>query len=194
MMGVGQLRWQCYRRHQQNPWPCPDSVVLAGEKKKKKWGEVTGHSCKNIIVSDTKLTLPLEVGFIIFLLTAHKLFPVNPREITGAPNTMTIRARLTQLLQMMASHKGQGCCEDWTHKFCLTPQTPKPAFRNNHTQTWVDEMLHTNLVHKPPSIMPEATQVDQILEPGTQAHDVYQRPKSQNITECHTETTPRSGH
>ena len=32
-MGVGQLRWQCYRRHQQNPQPCPDSVVLAGRKK-----------------------------------------------------------------------------------------------------------------------------------------------------------------
>ena len=27
---VGQLRWQCYRRHQQNPLPCPDSVVSAG--------------------------------------------------------------------------------------------------------------------------------------------------------------------
>ena len=35
MMGVGQLRWQCYRRHQQNPQPCPDSVVLAGDEKKK---------------------------------------------------------------------------------------------------------------------------------------------------------------
>ena len=33
MIGVGQLRWECYRRHQQNPKPCPDSVVLAGEEK-----------------------------------------------------------------------------------------------------------------------------------------------------------------
>ena len=30
---MGQLRWQCYCRHQQSPQPCPDSVVLAGEEK-----------------------------------------------------------------------------------------------------------------------------------------------------------------
>ena len=34
MMGVGQLRWQCYRRQEQNPSPCPDSTVLAVEEKK----------------------------------------------------------------------------------------------------------------------------------------------------------------
>ena len=39
MMGVGQLRWQCYRRHQQNPQPCPDSVVLAGEEKKDQYAK-----------------------------------------------------------------------------------------------------------------------------------------------------------
>ena len=33
-MSLGLLRWQCYCRHQQNPQPCPDSVVLAGEEKK----------------------------------------------------------------------------------------------------------------------------------------------------------------
>ena len=32
-MGVWQFRWQCYRCHLQNPYPCPDSVVLAGEEK-----------------------------------------------------------------------------------------------------------------------------------------------------------------
>ena len=36
MRGVGQARWQCYRRHQENPQPCPNSVVLAGEKKIRK--------------------------------------------------------------------------------------------------------------------------------------------------------------
>ena len=36
-MGVGQLRWQCNRRHQQNSQPCLDSVVLAGEKKKEEY-------------------------------------------------------------------------------------------------------------------------------------------------------------
>ena len=39
MMGVGQLRWQCYRRHQQNPQSCPDSVVLAGEEKKEEYAK-----------------------------------------------------------------------------------------------------------------------------------------------------------
>ena len=36
MRGVEQTRWQCYCRHQQNPKPCPNSVVLAGEKNDKK--------------------------------------------------------------------------------------------------------------------------------------------------------------
>ena len=35
--GGGQLRWQCYRRHQQNPQPCPDGVVLAREEKKEEY-------------------------------------------------------------------------------------------------------------------------------------------------------------
>ena len=34
MIGVGKLRWKCYRHHQQNPLPCPDSMVLVGQKKK----------------------------------------------------------------------------------------------------------------------------------------------------------------
>ena len=40
---------------------------------------------KNIPVSVTKLTLILWVGFISSYLTADKLFPVNPRAITGPP-------------------------------------------------------------------------------------------------------------
>ena len=40
---------------------------------------------KNVPVSITKLTLGLRVGFISSHLTADKLFPVNPRAITGLP-------------------------------------------------------------------------------------------------------------
>ena len=40
---------------------------------------------KNIPVSITKLPLGLRVGFISSHLTADKLFPVNPRVITGPP-------------------------------------------------------------------------------------------------------------
>ena len=40
---------------------------------------------KNIPVFVTTLTLGLRVGFICFHLTEHKLFPVNPRAITGPP-------------------------------------------------------------------------------------------------------------
>ena len=40
---------------------------------------------KNIPVSITKLTLGLRVGFISSHLTVDKLFPVNPRVITGPP-------------------------------------------------------------------------------------------------------------
>ena len=41
---------------------------------------------KNIPVSITKLTLGLRVGFISSYLIADKLFPVNPRAITGLLN------------------------------------------------------------------------------------------------------------
>ena len=40
---------------------------------------------KNSPVSVTKLTLSLQLGFISSHLTANKLFPVNPRAITGPP-------------------------------------------------------------------------------------------------------------
>ena len=40
---------------------------------------------KNIPVSGTKLTLGLRVGFISSHLKVDKLFPVNPRAITGPP-------------------------------------------------------------------------------------------------------------
>ena len=40
---------------------------------------------KNISVSVTKLPFDLRVGFISSHLTADKLFPVNPRAITGPP-------------------------------------------------------------------------------------------------------------
>ena len=40
---------------------------------------------QNIDVSDTKLMLGLRVCFISSDLTANKLFPINPRAITGPP-------------------------------------------------------------------------------------------------------------
>ena len=40
---------------------------------------------ENIDVSDTKLMLSLRVCFIRSDLTANKLFPINPRAITGPP-------------------------------------------------------------------------------------------------------------
>ena len=40
---------------------------------------------ENINVSDTKLMLGLQVCFISSDLTANKLFPINPRMITGSP-------------------------------------------------------------------------------------------------------------
>ena len=40
---------------------------------------------KNIDVSDTKLMLGLRVCFISSDLTANKLFPINPRAVTGLP-------------------------------------------------------------------------------------------------------------
>ena len=44
---------------------------------------------ENIDVSDIKLMLGLRVCFISSDLTANKLFPINPREITG-PSKMSL--------------------------------------------------------------------------------------------------------
>ena len=44
-----------------------------------------------------------------------------------------------------------GFRKDYTERFCLTPQTQKPAFRNNHTQIWVGEMLRNNPERMQPS-------------------------------------------
>ena len=49
---------------------------------------------KNIPVSITKLTLGLWIGFISSPLLANKLFPVNPRAITGPPKmTLLLEAK-----------------------------------------------------------------------------------------------------
>ena len=64
-----------------------------------------------------------------------------------------------------------------TYKFYLTPQTMKPSFCNNHTQTWVAVRLHLHLVRMPPSLGPEASspgttrQGDEIREPATLTRD-----------------------
>ena len=44
---------------------------------------------KNIIISDTKLTLCLSLGFISSHLTVNKLFPVNLRVITTPLKSMS---------------------------------------------------------------------------------------------------------
>ena len=48
---------------------------------------------KNSSVSVTKLTLGLRVGFTSSYLTANKLFPVNPRAITGPPMSLLLEAK-----------------------------------------------------------------------------------------------------
>ena len=54
---------------------------------------------KNSPVSVTKLTLGLWVGFISSHLTANKLFPVNPRAITGPPKmSLLLEAKLMPAL------------------------------------------------------------------------------------------------
>ena len=99
-----------------------------------------------------------------------------------------------------SGHLGQGCSKDWTHRFCLTPQTTKTSILQQPHSNWVGEMLHIHLVCMPPSLGPKATfpgttrQGDQIREPATPTRDAYQRPKSLSTTVCHTATTPRSGH
>ena len=40
---------------------------------------------ENTVVSDTKLMIGLRVCFISSDLTANKLFPINPRAVTGPP-------------------------------------------------------------------------------------------------------------
>ena len=52
---------------------------------------------KNIPVSGTKLTLGRRVGFISSHLTVNKLFPVNPRAITGPP-------KMSLLLEAKSMH------------------------------------------------------------------------------------------
>ena len=66
---------------------------------------------KNIPVSVTKLTLSLQLGFISSHLTADKLFPVNPRAVTGPPKmrllpeAKSIPALIIKSRLILASHK-----------------------------------------------------------------------------------------
>ena len=54
---------------------------------------------KNIPVSITKLTVGFRVGFISSHLKADKLFPVNPRAITGPPQMrFCLEAKIKQAL------------------------------------------------------------------------------------------------
>ena len=59
---------------------------------------------KNIPVSVTKLTLGLRVGFISSNLTVDKLFPVNPRAITGPPMmSLLLKGKCTPALMIKPS-------------------------------------------------------------------------------------------
>ena len=60
-MGVEQLRWQCCRRHQQNPQPCPDSVDLAREEKKEEHAKPRNNPFKNYRrdIAETPAKCPL---------------------------------------------------------------------------------------------------------------------------------------
>ena len=54
---------------------------------------------KNIPVSNTKLTHGLRVGFISSHLIADKLFPINPRAITGPPKmSLLLEAKIMPAL------------------------------------------------------------------------------------------------
>ena len=54
---------------------------------------------ENINVSDTKLMLGLRVCFISSDLSANKLFPINPRAITGPPKmSLLLEVEITSAL------------------------------------------------------------------------------------------------
>ena len=96
-MGVGQLRWQCYRRHQQNTQPCPDSVVLAGKEKKDEYAKPRtygrGVSYGKIGVTTVAVTHNLLSGMPLVLLeknssafgTVYYLNQDNP--VPNCPNS-----------------------------------------------------------------------------------------------------------
>ena len=64
-MGVWQLQWQCYPHYQQNPQPCTDIVVLAGEGKKEYTKPCTkgrGVSYGKILLTTVAVTHDLHSG------------------------------------------------------------------------------------------------------------------------------------
>ena len=86
---------------------------------------------------------------------------------------------------------GQGCVKDCTHTgsvcvqnlyvYSLYSQTlKKTAFRNNHTEIWVGEMLRNHLERMQPSHVPKAScpdttrQGDRNQEPEPATGDAYE--------------------
>ena len=71
---------------------------------------------KNSPLSVTKQTLDLRVGFISSHLTANKLFPVNPRAITGLPKmSLLLEAKSTPAMiikprLILVTHTDDLCC------------------------------------------------------------------------------------
>ena len=93
---------------------------------------------------------------------------------------------------------GQGCGKDWTHKFCLTPQTLKNSISQQpHSNLgWQNAPYQSRTYAARPeaSFSDRTRQGDQIWEPVTPTCDTHQRPKSLSTTVSHTEMTPLSGH
>ena len=105
MLGVGQLRWQCDRSHQQNPEPCPDSVVLAGEEKKEEYAKPCtsgrGVSYVKIGLMIVAVTLDLLSGMLLVLLRKELILLWN--SILPEPGQPS--AKLSKLICLTACKK-----------------------------------------------------------------------------------------
>ena len=111
-MGVGQLRWQCYRRHQQNSQPCPDSEVLAGGGNKEEYAKprtegrevsygkigVTTAAVTQYLLSGMPLVLEIEL-----ILLQNSILP-EP----GQPS-----AQLYKLIRLTACKKAMHTISQW---------------------------------------------------------------------------------
>ena len=99
-------------------------------------------------------------------------------------------------------HLGQGWGKDWTHQGSVSHnKPPKTAFRNNHGQIWVSEMLPNHPVRMQPSLGPRhLTRHNKIRQtnPVTSNSDTWRISETEvsehNTTVYHAETKPRSGH
>ena len=109
-MGVGQLRWQCYRRHKQYPLPCPDSVVLAGEEKKEEYAKPRGRevSYGKIGLTTVAVTQDLLSGMpLVLKIELIRLWNCLLPE-PGQPS-----AQLSKLIRLTAFKKAMHAISRW---------------------------------------------------------------------------------